>query len=156
VAIRPPLYDSPTTRGLLDPTTGVYLASDCFAAPVSAPTAFADEADPFAWEDGFVTFHAWDHPWAALLDRRAFGREVARLETDEIRTVASCHGPTVRGRHLDRAFDLLRSVPTATVPPQPGQSVLDEIVAASGRPSDRSPLPPSCPPGTGATTEEKP
>ncbi|HWC29464.1 MAG TPA: MBL fold metallo-hydrolase, partial [Dehalococcoidia bacterium] len=34
-AIRPPLYDSPTTRGLYDSKTGVYWASDCFATPVS-------------------------------------------------------------------------------------------------------------------------
>ena len=32
--VRPPLYDSPTTRGLFDTQTGVYWASDCFATPV--------------------------------------------------------------------------------------------------------------------------
>src|SRR5947209_1821454 len=34
VAMRPPVYDSPTTRGLFDPTTGVYWSSDTFATPL--------------------------------------------------------------------------------------------------------------------------
>lgn len=37
-AVRPPLYDSPTTRGLLDTSTGTYWASDCFASPVPTGT----------------------------------------------------------------------------------------------------------------------
>ena len=34
-AVRPPLYDSPTTRGLFDETTGVYWAVDSFACPMA-------------------------------------------------------------------------------------------------------------------------
>ena len=33
-AIRPPVFDSPTTRGLYDPTTQVYWAVDTFATPL--------------------------------------------------------------------------------------------------------------------------
>jgi flavorubredoxin len=33
-ALRPPVYDSPTTRGLYDPTTRVYWAVDTFATPL--------------------------------------------------------------------------------------------------------------------------
>jgi flavorubredoxin len=36
-AVRPPIFDSPTTRGLFDPTTGVYWASDAFATPMLTP-----------------------------------------------------------------------------------------------------------------------
>ena len=44
-AIRPPVFDSPTTRGLYDPTTGVYWASDSFATPMLAPVRTVDEID---------------------------------------------------------------------------------------------------------------
>ena len=37
--VRPPIFDSPTTRGLFDPTTGVYWASDSFATPMLTPDA---------------------------------------------------------------------------------------------------------------------
>lgn len=46
--IRPPLYDSPTTRGPFDPVTGVYLASDCYATPVAHGTAFITDLNPEA------------------------------------------------------------------------------------------------------------
>ena len=36
-AVRPPVYDSPTTRGLFDPTTGVYWGVDTFATPLPDP-----------------------------------------------------------------------------------------------------------------------
>ena len=36
-ALRPPVFDSPTTRGLFDPTTGVYWAVDTFATPLPDP-----------------------------------------------------------------------------------------------------------------------
>ena len=36
-ALRPPVFDSPTTRGLYDPTTGVYWAVDTFATPLPDP-----------------------------------------------------------------------------------------------------------------------
>ena len=36
-AVRPPIFDAPTTRGLFDPTTGVYWAADGFATPMMTP-----------------------------------------------------------------------------------------------------------------------
>jgi Metallo-beta-lactamase superfamily len=34
LTVRPPVYDSPTTRGLFDTATGVYWGSDAFATPM--------------------------------------------------------------------------------------------------------------------------
>jgi len=129
-AIRPPLYDSPTTRGLFDPATGVYWASDCFATPVARATAFVDEVDPSDWADGFLTFQKWNSPWVDMVDGPKFHAEVERLRAVGVSTVASCHGPTIGAGLVDRAFELLHAVPAAEVPPQPGQPVLDAIVAS--------------------------
>lgn len=130
LAIRPPLYDSPTTRGLLDPTTGVYWASDCFATPVASATPYVDELDPEEWAQGFAVFQKWNSPWVDLLDAARFGDEVEKLRAHGLRTIATCHGPTIGAPSVERAFDLMHSLPAADVPPQPGQPVLDEIVAA--------------------------
>ncbi len=129
-ALRPPLYDSPTTRGLLDPSTGVYWASDCFATPVPSATEFVDELDPEDWAFGFTTFQKWNSPWVELVDGPRFHAEVERLRALDLRTIATCHGPTIGSALVDRAFELMHAVPAAYVPPQPGQPVLDEIVAA--------------------------
>lgn len=128
-AIRPPLYDSPTTRGLFDPTTGVYWASDCYATPVATPTAFVDELDPDAWTGGFHTFQAWNSPWVSMVDSDKFAAACAVIERLGVTTIATCHSPTIGVSQVDRAFELLRAVPTATVPPQPDQPVLDQILA---------------------------
>ena len=131
LAVRPPLYDQPTTRGLFDPTTGVYWGSDTFAAPVPEPTLWASDLDPDAWAGGFATFHVWNSPWVTLLDEARYGGEVARLEALDIRAVASCHGPAIDAGLVPTALSMLRDLPRiAEVPPQPGQPVLDEIIAA--------------------------
>ena len=134
-AVRPPLFDSPTTRGLFDPTTGVYWASDCFATPVPAPTAFVDELDPDQWAGGFQAFQAWNSPWVSMLDARRYAEACAALERLGITTIATCHGPTIGASQIDRAFELLRRVPTEPVPPQPDQLVLDEIVVQMTTPA---------------------
>ena len=56
LAMRPPVYDSPTTRGLFDPTTGVYWASDAFATPLPDPQMGIGDLDPEFWagRDGDV------------------------------------------------------------------------------------------------------
>jgi flavorubredoxin len=129
-AIRPPLYDSPTTRGLLDSRTGVYWASDCFATPVERGTAFVEELDPAAWAEGFNTFQHWNSPWVSMVDHDAYDAACNRLEALGISTIAGTHGPTVEASDIATAFDLLRAVPRLASPPQPGQPVLDGIVAA--------------------------
>lgn len=129
-AIRPPLYDSPTTRGLFDPTTGVYWASDCYATPVASATAFVDELDPDEWEAGFAMFQTWNSPWSTMVDPARFGEACAAIERLGVSTIATCHSPTIGASQVDRAFELLRAVPTADVLPQPDQLALDAIVAA--------------------------
>ena len=131
-AVRPPLYDSPTTRGLYDDRTGVYWASDCYATPVERGTAFVADLDPAAWAGGFVTFQGWNSPWVSMLEPDAFAVQCRRIEALRPTAIATAHGPTIEASHVQQAFELLRSVPTAVIPPQPGQPVLDEIVAAIG------------------------
>lgn len=128
--IRPPLYDSPTTRGLFDPRTGVYWASDCYAAPVATGTAFAEDLDLEQWAGGMTTFALWNSPWATIVDPAAFARECGRIEDLDLRVIASCHGPAIEASLIQRAHAILRQVPAASAPPQPDQSVLDQIIAA--------------------------
>lgn len=130
VAVRPPLYDSPTTRGLFDPTTGVYWASDAYATPVERGTAMVSDLDPGFWTEGFTAFQAWNSPWVSMLASDAFDRACRRIEDLGVTTIASGHGPTVGPESLERAFEMMRAMPFVDAPPQPGQFVLDEIIAS--------------------------
>ncbi len=128
--VRPPLYDSPTTRGLFDPVTGVYWASDCYATPVPNGTAFVADLDPDEWAAGFAAFNLWNSPWLSMVDEDAFGVECRRVEGLRPAVIASAHGPTIEAPQVQQAFDMLRHLPSTTVPPQPDQATLDQIVAA--------------------------
>jgi hypothetical protein len=60
--VRPPVYDSGTTRGLFDPTTRVYWASDAFAAPMAVSARRVDELDLVPWLEGIHTFARYISP----------------------------------------------------------------------------------------------
>jgi flavorubredoxin len=128
--VRPPLFDSPTTRGLFDPTTGVYFASDCYATPVPRGTEFVADLDADAWAEGFAAFNAWNSPWVAIVDHEAFGIQCRRIEQLRPAAIATTHGPTIEAGQVQRAFEMLRALPTTAVPPQPDQAVLDQMLAA--------------------------
>jgi flavorubredoxin len=138
IVLRPPLYDSPTTRGLLDTKTGVYWAVDTFATPVpggegaeNLPRTVA-ELDAEFWTHGMTMF-AFNAlaPWLRLVDQDRFGAEVDRLSDLQISTIISAHSPTITGSKVAEALAKLRELPIAECPPAPDQAVLDMILAAT-------------------------
>jgi hypothetical protein len=145
-ALRPPMYDSPATRGLLDQRTGVYWAADAFATPVpggeGAETLARDvaELDPEFWWNGMVMFglHALS-PWLNLVDSDRFARTVDRVQGYQPRTIVSAHSPAITGTGVEQVLALTRRLPDAEPPPQPDQVVLDHILAANG--DDPTPVP---------------
>jgi flavorubredoxin len=135
-ALRPPVYDSPTTRGLFDPTTGVYWAVDSFATPLPDPQLGIADLDPEFWEHGLMLFAMGGvSPWLSLVDEAKYGAYVDRVQHLDITTVACCHSPVIEGPFIDRAFARIRELPSLDPPVLPDQSVLDEIVAATAVPT---------------------
>jgi len=131
-AFRPPVFDSPTTRGLFDPSTGVYWAADTFATPLPNPHMSVADLDPESWRFGMTMFaFGAVAPWLALVDPQKYGRFVDTVQSLDITTVAACHTPVLSGPFIRQAFDIVRALPTTPPPPLPGQSILDEIVAAT-------------------------
>ena len=127
-AVRPPIFDSPTTRGLFDPTTGVYWASDSLRhADARRRSATSARLDHEFWVDGMTMFDQYVSPWLALVDERKFHATVDRVEQLRPTAMAGCHTPAIGASHVARAFDITRRTPGATVPPQPDQAVLEQI-----------------------------
>ncbi|MGH3370292.1 MAG: MBL fold metallo-hydrolase [Nocardioidaceae bacterium] len=131
-AVRPPVFDSPTTRGLFDPSTGVYWASDSFATPLPDPHIPVGDLDPEFWQFGMMLFaYGAVSPWLAMVDPDKYGRTVDRVQNLDITTIAGCHTPVIEGPLIQQAFDSIRGLPSIDPPPLPDQSVLDQIVAAT-------------------------
>jgi flavorubredoxin len=134
-ALRPPVFDSPTTRGLFDPTTGVYWAVDTFATPLPDPKATISDLDKDFWEEGLYLFALGGvSPWLTMLDIDKWNQYVDRTQSLDITTIASCHSPVIEGDYIERAFNRVRQLPTMDSPQLPDQSVLDQIVAAIAQP----------------------
>jgi flavorubredoxin len=134
-AIRPPVFDSPTTRGLFDPTTGVYWGVDTFAAPLPDPKMAVADLDPEFWQFGLTLFaYGAVSPWMAMVDPAKFAATVDRLRALDITTIAACHPPVIVGRLIDQVLDTVAAFPTVEPPPLPDQSILDQIVAATSQP----------------------
>jgi flavorubredoxin len=132
LALRPPVYDSPTTRGLFDPTTGVFWSSDTFATPLPDPAAGIADLDAEFWEFGLTLFALGAvSPWLSLVDPVKYGTYVDRVQQLEITTIAGCHTPVIEGPHIEQAFARVRQLPGIDPPPMPDQSILDQIVAAT-------------------------
>lgn len=134
-AVRPPVYDSPTTRGLFDPTTGVYWAVDSFATPLPDPEMAVADLDPEFWQFGMTLFaYGAVSPWLSLVDHDKYGRYVDTVQRLDITTMAGCHTPVLEGDLIARAFGVIRGFPSVEPPPMPNQSILDQIIAATSQP----------------------
>ena len=127
--IRPPVFDSGTTRGLFDPTTGVYWGSDAFASPMATPVRDVADLEFGPWLEGIATFAQYISPWLEVVDPAKFQRTVDRIAVLQPNVLVGCHSPAVRGSFVAEAIQATRTAPWATVPPQPDQSVLDAIQA---------------------------
>jgi flavorubredoxin len=130
MTIRPPVFDSPTTRGLFDTTTGVYWASDSFATPMLHVARNVDELDPGFWGEGMAMFSRYVSPWLELVDDAKFQKTVDRIEQLGAQVLAGCHTPVVGRAHVAQALEFTRRSPNATIQPQPDQEVLDQIQLA--------------------------
>ena len=118
-AIRPPVYDSAYTRGLLDTKTRVYHAADAFCAPMPAePVDRVDQIPVQMWEEGLALFHhASLCPWVAMVDEAKFAAEVRALAGIGADVIVGAHTPVITGASIERAFELLAGLPSAAPPP---------------------------------------
>lgn len=135
-AVRPPVYDSPTTRGLYDPKTKVYWAVDTFATPLPDPHMGIADLDEEFWHELMWVFAVGAvSPWLTMLDHDKYGRYVDQVQDLDITTIAACHTPVIEGPYIERAFARIRELPTLDAPVLPDQSILEQIIAATSQPS---------------------
>lgn len=131
VAVRPPIFDSPTTRGLYDSKTGVYWAVDSFASLLPGHVTETDEVPEELWQESFTFFAQMVSPWVSMTDPAQFIATVDEIARLRPTAVAGGHMARLQGKRLEVAMDLLRALPTAPVAPLPGQADLDALLLAA-------------------------
>jgi flavorubredoxin len=133
-AVRPPVYDSPTSRGLFDETTGVYWAVDAFATPMpERAVANVAELDPTFWREGHAMFcHHALSPWLELVDAKRYHASVDHVRALGMTTIAAAHTPIIGETSIAAAFELMRHLPDTPVPPCPDHTMLEAVLQAAG------------------------
>jgi len=127
--VRPPLFDSPATRGLYDPKTGVYYAVDCFGAIVPKTCEEVGEVPADAYEGGFTFFNRVNHPWHEYTDPKKIEGVAHQIRALSPKVITTYHGPPARNRTEDL---LTRICKVAAMEPlqHPTQKDLEAMLAA--------------------------
>jgi flavorubredoxin len=129
VAVVPPTFDSPATRGLFDTATGVYWAADSFATPVTHEVDDVADLDPDFAREAFLQAQVGMSPWVRWVDEARYGAHLDRVRSLGASVVASAHAVTLHGDQVDTAFGWLHALRDVVPLPTPDQSVLDAMVA---------------------------
>ena len=130
-AVRPPMFDSPATRGLFDPTTGVLWAVDSFGSLFPGEAYDADEIPAEMYDASFDLLNGWNTPWLEWVAPDRYRSHVAATADLPLAVVASAHGPVHRGERIVDAFRRTMELAGRPVPPTPGQDALDQLLAAT-------------------------
>ncbi|GAB3655889.1 hypothetical protein GCM10027589_15250 [Actinocorallia lasiicapitis] len=129
-AVRPPLFDAPTTRGLLDTSTRLYCSADSFGAFLPAYVEDARDADTDAWEEGFLHFNRMNSPWHTWLDEDKHAAHLRRIAGLGIEVLAPTHSPVLTGPMIGEALRLTALMPGLPNTDEPGRAALDDVIEA--------------------------
>jgi flavorubredoxin len=132
-AIRPPLFDNPTTIGLYDDRSRVFFSADFFGAIIASPVANAADVPPADLAQGVVGWASLDSPWVHWLDRGRFVQGLDEIRRLEPRAICSGHLPPAHGK-TEAFLKILETVPASTPALAPNQAVLEQILAQMEQP----------------------
>jgi flavorubredoxin len=113
-ALRPPLFDAPSTSAIFDGKSRVLFSADSFGAFI--PNLGEDVTDiPEAdYLDGFGVFNRANHPWSAWADPAKIEVVLNEIRRLDPQVIAGCHSPMARGRtesHLKALHALIGMEP---------------------------------------------
>jgi hypothetical protein len=91
------------------------------------------DLDPVLWRDTLIvaSYHLLA-PWLAWVDPQRYAEHVHQSQLLNPSVIASAHSPLLTGETIDKAYDLVRELPSITPPECPDHAVLEEMLAAMG------------------------
>lgn len=129
-AVRPPVFDNPSTTGFYDDKTGVFFSSDCFGAALQAVPERAEELSDSDLRDGQVFWASVDSPWLHKVDRGALAAELDVIRKMAPKMILSSHLPPAPGHMTERLLASLAAAPGARSFVGPNQAALERMLQA--------------------------
>jgi flavorubredoxin len=127
-AVRPPLFDNPTTIAAYDDKSGALFSADCFGALIPSPAEDADDVAEGDLAQGMITWACADSPWVHMVKPNEFSQALERIRRIGAKMILSAHLPPARGKS-EQFLELLAKVPTSTPFIAPDQKALEQILA---------------------------
>jgi flavorubredoxin len=135
-AIRPPLYDSSATRGLLDKKTGTYFSADCFGTAVDDVVQYTDDMTPNDFEEGFFWMNRINHVWFHHIPSNVIEETAVHLRQMNPARIASGHGPVERNDPL-KLCDWITKIGDMDPIPMPSQEQFEQFLAGQSELPDQ-------------------
>jgi flavorubredoxin len=127
-AVRPPLFDNPTTIGIYDDKSKAFFSADYFGAIIPSPAQNADDVKEGDLAQGMTSWASADSPWVHMIEPREFSRALDRIHQMAPKMIFSAHLPPARGK-TEQFLKLLATVLTSTPFVAPNQKTLEQILA---------------------------
>jgi flavorubredoxin len=127
-AVRPPMFDNPTTIGVYDNKSEAFFSADFFGAIIPSPAQNVDNVTEGDLTKGMISWASADSPWVHMVEPTVFSKALDRIRQMAPKMIFSAHLPPARGK-TEQLLDLLARVPTSTPFVVPNQTALEQILA---------------------------
>lgn len=129
-AVRPPLFDNPTTIGIYDNRSETLFSADCFGAIIPAPVQNIDDVSEGDLAQGMISWASADSPWLHMVDPKVFGEALDKIRKIAPKNILSGHMLPAQGK-TEKFLEYLSKVPTSKPFVTPNQTALEQILARS-------------------------
>ena len=129
-AMRPPLFDNPTTIGLYDDNSEVFFSADCFGSIIPSPVKNVDDIEGEYLPQGIVNWASLDNPWIHMIKSDKFKEILGRIRNMAPKTILSSHLPPAREK-TEQLLKILESVPDSQPSIAPDQNALEQMLSQS-------------------------
>ena len=127
-AVRPPLFDNPTTIGIYDNKSEAFFSADSFGAIIPSPARNADDLTDGDLAQGMISWESADSPWVHMVEPGVFSKALDRIRKLAPKMIFSAHLPPARGK-TEQFLELVARVPASTPFVTPNQTALEQILA---------------------------
>ena len=127
-AVRPPLFDNPTTIGVNDNKSGVFFSADCFGAIIPSPAQSTDDVAEADLAQSMAGWASLDSPWVHMVKPGEFNQALDRIRQIAPKAIFSAHLPPAIGK-TEQFLELLATVPPSSPSIAPNQTALEQILA---------------------------
>lgn len=131
IAVRPPLFDNPTTIGIYDDKSEAFFSADCFGAIIPSPVRNVKDLEQEALFQGMVTWATADSPWVHMVEPSVFNRSLNNIHQMAPKIILSGHLPPALEK-TDQFLDWIARVPASSPFVAPDQAALEQILTQNG------------------------